>query len=161
MSIRPVLTWPDERLRKRAEPVFAMHLEAGLVADLFDTLYAAQGRGLAAPQLGASLRAFVIDAGWKDGAPEPMLFLNPELIAKSKHMTEAEERCLSLPDLPVTVARAERITLRYQDTGFDWHESELHGAQARCALHELDHLDGLLILDHLPTSEQRAYQAHL
>lgn len=150
MSVRPVLLWPDARLSVVCEGVG----EAGLVEDLFDTMYAAYGRGLAAPQIGVLARVFVVDVTWKEGACAPRAFVNPVVEGFGNDIATLEEQCLSIPELPMDVARSSEVTLswdgpegRMRDT-FD-------GVLARCILHELDHLDGRVIFDH-QTVEKRA-----
>lgn len=147
--IRPILLHPDPRLRRRCAAVGAVTDEVrALARDLLDTMYDAGGRGLAAPQLGDLRRVFVIDAGWKEGAPEPRAFVDPRIVAASREVATGVERCLSIPDRPRSVTRPVWIVLRW--TGLDGAEREerLKGAWSVLAQHEADHLDGRLLLDH-------------
>lgn len=152
-TVRAVVLHPDPVLRAVCAPAAALRgadLRA-LVADLFATLYHAGGRGLAAPQIGVTRRVFVMDPGWKAGAPSPLAALDPRILWRSPATEEAEEMCLSIPGRPVQVRRAAAIRLAFADAAGARHEIALEGAAARIAQHELDHLDGVLILDALPS----------
>lgn len=148
--VRPVLLYPDPMLRRICEP--AGHLAWAplqqLAADLLATMYAAQGRGLAAPQIGASSRIFVMDAGWKSGQSSARIILDPEILETSAETDILTEGCLSIPDRPVPVRRPVRIVLGCFDLMGNHHRLALDGIEARIAQHEADHLDGRLILDH-------------
>lgn len=148
MSVRPILTWPDPILRKVCAPVSG-DVDA-LVADLFDTMYAAPGRGLAAPQIGVDLRVFVIDCGWKEDNAAPLVCINPEIVAASEAEAGGEEACLSIPGVAAEVIRPAEITLRFLGLDGAMQERHLTGIEAKCAQHELDHLDGKVIFDRLP-----------
>jgi peptide deformylase len=111
------------------------------------TMYAAPGRGLAAPQVGRPLRLFVMDASWKEGLPDPRVFVNPELAWTSEETDVAEEGCLSIPGRPRHVRRPVSCVLAFDGPGGRRSE-RLGGFAARCAQHEVDHLDGRVILDH-------------
>ncbi len=148
MAILPILLHPDPRLREACAPVGAV--DAGvraLAADMLETMYAAPGRGLAAPQVGAARRLFVMDVDWKAGAPTPVVAVDPEIVAASAEIADGEEACLSIPGEPRVVARPAAVTMRWTDLEGVRAEHALTGAAARCAQHELDHLDGVLILD--------------
>jgi peptide deformylase len=149
VSIRPILLWPDPLL---SAPCAMAEAEGttDLIADLFDTMYAAPGRGLAAPQIGVLQRVFVVDVAWKEGARQPHAFVNPVLRDASPEQETREEQCLSIPDRPVAVSRPVAITLDWQTPEGASRSGRFEGILARCILHELDHLDGRLILDHVP-----------
>ena len=149
MTVRPLVYWPDARLSQRCAPVPGDEDVAGLVADMFDTMYAAKGRGLAAPQIGVMQRVFVMDAGWKDGAPTPMACVNP-VVSGAGDVIDIDEMCLSVPDLVVPVLRPQASSLIYEDAATRLPVSiSLTGAEARIAQHEADHLDGVLHLDRI------------
>ena len=148
MSVLPILTWPDARLSQSCDPVGEEDLEA-LVQDMFDTMYAAQGRGLAAPQVGVMRRLFVMDCGWKEGEPAPEAFLDPVIMVHDRRRETAEEGCLSIPGLMVPVERAAAVTLAWRDARGDMHMRDFDGFEARCIQHEIDHLDGRVTLDHV------------
>lgn len=148
MATHPILLHPDPRLREVCAPVGPVTAEVrNLAADMLETMYGAPGRGLAAPQVGVLRRLFVMDVAWKEGAPAPVVAIDPEIEAASDETEDCEEACLSIPGQPRVVTRPAAVTMRW--TGLDGARGEhrLQGAAARCALHELDHLDGVLILD--------------
>lgn len=118
-----------------------------LAADMLATMYAAPGRGLAAPQVGLPFRMFVLDTGWKDGAASPLVALEPEIAEPSEALATRVEGCLSIPERPVAVTRPAEVTLRWTDLRGARHERRLTGIEAVCAQHEADHLDGRLIVD--------------
>ena len=155
MAVRPILRWPDPLLRETCAPVEAGEDVSSLIADLFDTMYAAPGRGLAAPQIGVLKRVFVMDVTWKEGTRSPVACINPEIVEASPGIAEAEEACLSIPGIAAKVRRPAVVVLRWTDDAGVRHEGRLGGFQAVCAQHEYDHLDGRVIFDRL-TPEVRA-----
>ncbi len=148
MALRPILLHPDPVLRTRCAPVagFDAGLRA-LVADMFETMYDAPGRGLAAPQVGEALRLLVMDTGWKDGASAPQVFVNPVILSGSEAQAVHEEACLSIPGQSSRVRRPATVTLRWQDLDGAVHEGAFDGIGAVCVQHEYDHLDGILCID--------------
>ena len=156
--IRPIVQHPDGRLRVRCARVGRIDDDVRrLAADLLETMYAAPGRGLAAPQVGVPRRVFVVDAGWREGASAPMAFVDPEVVKPSEELEAGVESCLSIPDRPMLVARPASVTLRWTDLAGERQEAAFGGAEARCVQHELDHLDGILILDRgVPLDEPTA-----
>ena len=136
---------PDPVLRQACGPVTGD--VTGLARAMLDAMYAAPGRGLAAPQVGEAIRLFVMDAHWKDGVPDPRVFVNPAIAWTSPDTGVAEEACLSIPDTPRRIRRPVACRLTFDRPG-GRAEVTLDGIAARCALHEMDHLDGVLILDH-------------
>ncbi|MFN0116191.1 MAG: peptide deformylase [Paracoccaceae bacterium] len=148
MMALPILTWPDPRLSAPSAPVGGRgDALAGLLSDMFETMYAAGGRGLAAPQVGVLSRVFVMDEGWKRGAPDPQVFVNPVILSRSEEMAEGPEGCLSIPGLTVPVARHLAVRLAWEDIGGQACGADLAGFTAICAQHEIDHLDGIVTLD--------------
>ena len=167
MSVLPILKWPDPRLSQRCAPVRFLGgtmvektLETmALITDLFDTMYVASGRGLAASQVGVLQRIFVMDCGWKDGGPTPKICINPEILEASEVTSTRPEGCLSLPGVTADVIRPALIRLRsvdFQGCTQDW---ELTGFEATCAQHELDHLDGVIIFDRVDQITRVALEA--
>ncbi len=157
MALLPILRYPSPMLRRVALPVDDFgHAVRTLAADMLDTMYAAPGRGLAGPQVGTLRRLFVMDVGWKEGARAPMVCINPEILGASGRTDHAIEGCLSIPGMPLEIERPVEITLRWQDAEGAEHTRTLTGAAARCAQHELDHLNGRLILDLLDESARHA-----
>ena len=144
---RPIVTVPDESLRRVASPVQDFAAVPDLARDMLEAMYAAPGRGLAAPQVGVGLRLFVMDPGWKEGRPEPRVLVNPEVTWSSPETEVAEEGCLSIPGRTSRVRRPVAVRLRFQDEGGAPREEGFDGFAARCAQHEIDHLDGVLCID--------------
>jgi peptide deformylase len=146
--ILPIRIWPDVILTQQAEPVshFGPAL-ARLVEDMFDTMYAAPGRGPAAPQVGISQRLFVMDVTWKEGTRTPRIFINPTIVHVSRRKAQHSEGCLSLPGFTLPVRRPEVVEMTWQDESGTAHHEKLRNMEAVCAQHEFDHLDGVLILD--------------
>src|SRR3712207_2813913 len=144
MAVMEITEFPARVLKEVGEPVeaFDTQLER-LAADMFETMYAAEGVGLAAPQVGLSLRLFVMDC---DGIK--LVAANPEIVSAEGEQ-EGEEGCLSVGKIHAPLKRAARVRLRAQDAGGEWFEREAEGLAARCFLHETDHCDGLLFIDHL------------
>jgi peptide deformylase len=156
MAVLPILRWPDARLKTVCDPVAPHEDVTALIADLFDTMYAAPGRGLAAPQVGVMKRVFVIDVTWKDGDAEPMALVNPRLVEQSEAVSEAEEACLSIPGIATPITRPDWVVLAWSDESGREHAQRLDGAWARCAQHELDHLNGIVTLQHLDPVARKA-----
>ena len=160
MSLLPILRWPDPRLTQEADPVAEIDDEVRRLArDMLETMYAAPGRGLAAPQVGAMLRLFVMDIAWKDGDPAPKVMVNPEIVAASDETATQSEGCLSIPGVLAEVTRPAEVTMRW--TGLDGgrHEETLIGFAATCAQHELDHLDGIVTFDRARPEARDALEA--
>jgi peptide deformylase len=146
----PILLVPDPRLRSRARPVGAADADhvRSLVPRMFASMYAAPGIGLAAPQVGELLRLVVIDLQ-KEEARDPVVLVNPEIVAASKENATREEGCLSLPGQYADVTRPAQVKVRYQDIGGAKREVQADGLLATCLQHEIDHLDGVLFVDYL------------
>ncbi len=143
--LREIVLYPDPRLAEICAPV--LEVDQDLIRDMFATMYAAPGRGLAAPQVGVMHRVFVMDASWKEGAPTPMAFVNPELLSAEGAQVN-EEGCLSIPDTPRRVERPAKIEVMWLDQTGAQKRGAFEGFEAACIAHEMDHLDGRLILDH-------------
>lgn len=157
MSVLEILHYPDARLRRVCLPVGAP--DDGirqLAADMLETMYAAPGRGLAAPQVGVLRRLFVMDPAWKEGTPAPLVCLDPEILDAADAECTGPEGCLSIPGVPVTVSRPEWVLLRWHDLDGQVRTERLAGAAAVCAQHELDHLNGRLIIDLMDTEARVA-----
>lgn len=159
MAVRDLRLWPDPVLTQPCAPVDpADPVVATLIQDLFDTMYAAKGRGLAAPQIGVLQQVFVVDVTWKDGTPDPRAFINPQ-VTGVQGSAVMDEQCLSIPDLPMPVERPEQMTLRWADTAGTVAETRFNGVLARCILHEFDHLQGKVIFDHQAPQDRAALEA--
>ena len=150
--ILPIVQHPDPVLRQLCQPVFDVAALGGLINDMFDTMYDAPGRGLAAPQVGRSVRLFVMDTTWKEGERTPVVMINPEFLSRSPEMQRNEEGCLSIAKHPVWVKRPERIEVMWMDETGAQRRGAFEGIAAACVQHEMDHLDGVLILDYEETA---------
>jgi peptide deformylase len=159
MSVLPILKWPDARLSQNCAPVRDVAALAGLVVDMFDTMYDAPGRGLAAPQVGVMSRVFVMDPTWKEGVRTPYVCINPEILNASGPEATNSEACLSIPGVSASVMRPSDITLAYTDLEGVRHEDRLTGFAAACAQHELDHLNGVVIFDRLAPDDRARVEA--
>jgi peptide deformylase len=148
VSVLPILCWPDARLKQVCDPVSGN--VSALATDMLDTMYAAKGRGLAAPQVGHMVRLFVMDTGWKEGARRPRVFVNPEVEPLTETLESGEEACLSIPGVAARVMRPPEVLIRWTDLDGVGHEARMTGFDARCVQHEVDHLNGLVIFDRLP-----------
>ncbi|MCP5395881.1 MAG: peptide deformylase [Sphingomonadaceae bacterium] len=169
MAIREILEAPDPRLKTVSTPVekFDDELKT-LVEDMFETMYDAPGIGLAAIQVGVPLRVLVIDLQPEDldaepeecnhdghhhhhypTKKEPRVFINPEILDPSEELSTYQEGCLSVPDIYADVDRPATCRVRWQDLEGNTHEEALEGLMATCLQHEMDHLEGILFIDHL------------
>jgi len=150
MAIRPILVLPDARLRAVADPVDKIDDDVKKLAkDMLDTMYAAPGIGLAAPQVGALQRVVVMDLA-KDGTPpDPIVMINPEILKFSDETVVTEEGCLSIPDLYYEVERPAAVTVKYTNLEGETITRDAEDRLAICVQHELDHLDGVLYIDYL------------
>ena len=150
MALLPIITAPDPRLKTVASRVDAVDDDIRrLMDDMLETMYAAPGVGLAAPQVGISKRVIVVDVARTGDAPEPMQMANPEIIEASSERSTVEEGCLSLPEYYADVERPELVRVKYIDQTNTEHELEAEGLLATCIQHEIDHLEGVLFVDHL------------
>ena len=161
MAVLPILRWPDPRLTTPCDKVVLDDATRRLAADMFDTMYAAPGRGLAAPQVGALLRLFVMDTTWKDGTRNPVAMVNPRILWRSEDHATGPEGCLSLPGPLTEISRPREIDITWTDLEGATHQARLTGFAAVCAQHEYDHLDGILTLDHLSPQARKTAEAGL
>lgn len=150
MPVKPLVFIPDSQLRLISKPVQGMDKDVRrLVDDMFATMYKAPGIGLAAIQIGEPLRVVTLDVSKRDDTQEPMVLINPEITWHSAELREMEEGCLSIPDYYASVERPDKVRLKYRDIDFKEHEIETDGVFATCIQHEVDHLNGILFIDHL------------
>lgn len=159
MSTLEILEFPDPRLRTQAKDVETF--DAGLsklIDDMFETMYAAQGIGLAATQVDVHERLLVLDVS--ESRDDPHVYINPEIL-ESKGDETCEEGCLSVPGIYAEVSRAERVTVRAQDAGGEFFERSLDGMHAICLQHEMDHLKGKLFVDYLSPLKRRMVRKKL
>ena len=150
MAIRPLVTLPDRRLRLKSVPVDKIDAEVRRLAqDMLDTMYDAPGVGLAAIQIGEPRRIVTIDTAKKDEERRPVVLVNPEIVWASEEKNTYEEGCLSIPEYYEEVERPARVRFRYTDLDGHAVEVEAEGLFATVVQHEIDHLDGVLFIDHL------------
>ena len=144
MAKLPILVAPDPRLAKKSEPVAEVNGEIRqLMDDMLETMYAAPGIGLAAPQVGALKRVIVLDVAGEDEAPAPLRMANPEIVWVSDDDAEYNEGCLSVPEQYADVTRPAEVTVDWQDEDGKPHRERMTGLMATCIQHEHDHLEGI------------------
>ena len=150
MAIRPIIIAPDPVLKAKAKPVTEIDGRiAKLMDDMLETMYKAPGIGLAAPQVGILDRVIVVDVAGEDEKPQPFVMANPEILLASDELSVHNEGCLSIPDLYADVTRPKQVRVRYLDRGGEVREIDADGLLATCVQHEIDHLNGILFIDHL------------
>jgi peptide deformylase len=150
MALRDIIKLPDPRLRLVSKPVKTIDAEIKrLVDDMFETMYAAPGIGLAAIQVGAPHRVITMDLAKKDDPPEPQVFINAEIVSVSDDKATYEEGCLSIPEYYAEVERPALVKVKYLDIKGKPQEVEAAGLLATCLQHEIDHLNGVLFIDHI------------
>jgi peptide deformylase len=150
VETQPILLVPEPLQKARARPVRPEDMERvrSLVPRMFASMYRAPGIGLAAPQVGVGLRFAIVDL-MPDEKPSPIVLINPEVAAASEEQATREEGCLSLPGMYADVTRPARVTVRYTDILGAKRQVEAEGLLSACLQHEIDHLDGILFVDHL------------
>ncbi|MFD2233021.1 peptide deformylase [Phaeospirillum tilakii] len=150
MAVLPIFVAPDPILKKKAQPVETVDQAiVTLLDDMLETMYAAPGIGLAAPQVGVSRRIIVLDIAKADQPRAPMRMVNPEIVWASDERNTYEEGCLSVPEQYAKVVRPKQVRARYRDETGAEREIEADGLLATVIQHEIDHLDGVLFVDHL------------
>jgi peptide deformylase len=157
MSILEIVRWPDARLTQTCAAVeeITPEIEA-LAADMLETMYAAPGRGLAAPQVGAMVRMFVMDIGWKEGKSDPLVCINPMLQEIGEERATGTEGCLSIPGVTAQINRPTQVQMVWTGLNGGRYVQSFEGFGATCAQHELDHLDGVVTFDHLDAETRAA-----
>lgn len=165
--VYPIIVYGDPILRKRAKEIKKDTLDIkSLVQDMFDTMHAAHGIGLAAPQIGKSIRVFVVDGTTLEDEKEDMTgfkkaFINPVIIDEEGKEWEFEEGCLSIPNIRENVVRPEKVSLRYRDENWAIKKEEYDGIKGRIIQHEYDHLDGKMFIDYLSPLKKRMLKGKL
>ncbi len=163
--IYPIIAFGHPVLKKKAQEIIKGEIDVvQLASDMYDTMHHAQGIGLAAPQIGKSIRMFVADASpledeeigdWKQ------VFINPEIIEETGKEWVFEEGCLSIPTIREDVMRPEKVKIRFLDENWELHEKTFDGMQARIIQHEYDHIEGILFTDHLSAFKKRVLKSKL
>jgi peptide deformylase len=163
MAVRPIVVWPDPRLREKTRAIAEITDEVrALYRDLADTMYAYDGVGIAAVQIGVSLKMFLVDskvAGRGEG--DPVAFINPEIVSVSADKDRSEEGCLSFPGIFVPIERPRQARLRAMGIDGQMFEAEGDGLFGRCMQHELDHLTGKLMIDFVGPLKKRQIKKKL
>jgi peptide deformylase len=164
--IYPIIVYGNPVLRKRAEEIAHNGFNvATLAADMYETMYSAHGIGLAAPQIGKSMRMFVVDGTTLEDEPKlkdfKQVFINPVMLEEYSEPWDFEEGCLSIPNIREKITRKAKIRIRYFDVQWMLHEEELDGMKARIVQHEYDHLEGKLFLDYLSPLKKRMLKGKL
>ncbi|QIB34452.1 peptide deformylase [Ancylobacter pratisalsi] len=157
MSVRPLVIIPDSRLRLVSDPIVRVDAKVrSLVEDMFETMYDAPGIGLAAVQIGVPERVITVDVGQRESDEEdgearknPIALINPEIIGESEDLSVYSEGCLSIPEYYADVERPARVRVRYMDLDGETREIDAEGLLATCVQHEIDHLNGVLFIDHI------------
>jgi peptide deformylase len=150
MALREIITLPDKRLRLKSEPVKAVNKALReLVDDMFETMYAAPGIGLAAIQIGVTQRVVTMDLAKKDEPKAPQVFINPEIVSSSDDKATYEEGCLSIPEYYEEVERPVTVKVKFIDLDGNTQEIEADGLLSTCLQHEIDHTNGVLFIDHI------------
>jgi peptide deformylase len=150
MAVRDILIIPDKRLRLKSESVKTIDKTVrALIDDMFETMYAAPGIGLAAIQIGVPQRVVIMDLAKKDEPKQPQVFINPEVVWASDEKATYEEGCLSIPEYYEEVERPRSVKVKYLDLDLKPQELEADGLLATCLQHEIDHINGVLFIDHI------------
>jgi peptide deformylase len=150
MALREIITLPDKRLRLKSQPVKAVNKALReLVDDMFETMYAAPGIGLAAIQIGVPQRVVTMDLAKKDDPKAPQVFINPEVVWSSDDKATYEEGCLSIPEYYEEVERPVTVKVKFMDLEGKPQEIEADGLLSTCLQHEIDHTNGVLFIDHI------------
>ncbi|MEX3316436.1 peptide deformylase [Sulfitobacter sp. PS-8MA] len=157
MSLLEIVRWPDPRLAETCAPVAEITPEIEkLAADMLETMYAAPGRGLAGPQVGAMLRIFVMDAGWKEKKSDPLVCINPMFQEIGEERVTNTEGCLSIPGISTDISRPAQVQMVWTGVNGGRYVQSFEGAAALIAQHEMDHLDGVVTFDHLDAETRAA-----
>jgi peptide deformylase len=163
--VYPIIMYGDPVLRKKALDIDRSFDVQTLIQDMFETMHAAKGIGLAAPQIGKSIRLFVVDGTTIEDEPEledfKKAFINPQLLDETGKEWPFEEGCLSIPNIREDVFRKEKLRIRYVDENWMLHEEEYDGMKARIIQHEYDHIEGKLFIDYLAPLKKRMLKGKL
>jgi peptide deformylase len=150
MAVREILILPDKRLRLKSDAIKTVDKPLRtLIEDMFETMYAAPGIGLAAIQIGVPKRVVTMDLAKKDDPKQPQVFINPEVVWSSEEKATYEEGCLSIPEYYEEVERPKTVMVKFLDADLKPQEIEATGLLATCLQHEIDHINGVLFIDHI------------
>ena len=161
MAVIDIIQYGDPILRKKCDPVKDFSVIDDLKDDMFDSMYEAEGIGLAANQIGLDMNLFVIDVSHMEEGVEPRIFINSKIVKKHGAKDVYQEGCLSLPGISLDILRPEKVVLKYQSEDEEWHEEEFNGLLGRAIQHEMDHLNGVFIVDRVSEVERIQYNTEL
>jgi len=161
MAVFDIIHYGDPILRKKCGSFTDFSRIEKLKVDLFDSMYEAEGIGLAANQIGLDLNLFIIDISNLEDGDEPHVFINSEIVKKHGEKGIYQEGCLSLPGISLDILRPEKVVLKYQSEDEEWHEEEFDGLLGRAIQHEMDHLKGVFIVDRVSEVERIQYNTEL
>ena len=161
MAVINVVHYGNPILRKVCNPVKDFSNLEPIIDDLFDSMYEAEGIGLAANQVGIDMNLFIIDITHTEEANTTHTFINSSIVSTNGNKEIFQEGCLSLPGIALEISRPKKVTLRYQTLDQEWHVDEFDGLLARAIQHEMDHLNGIFIVDHVSEVEKLKYKAEL
>jgi peptide deformylase len=161
MAVLEIVHYGNPILRKKCEPVKDTLTIESIIDDMFDSMYEAEGIGLAANQVGLDMNLFIIDVTHTEEAEDTHIFINGTIVATDGDDKVFQEGCLSMPGIALDVIRPEKVTLKYQEIDGEWHEKEFEGLLGRAIQHEMDHLNGIFIIDRVGEVEKIKYQTEL
>ena len=161
MAVLEIVKYGDPILHRKCKPVEDFSNVGTIVNDMFDSMYEAEGIGLAANQVGINLNLFVIDITHTEESDESYVFINSSIIESSSDKSTSSEGCLSLPNISLNINRPERIKLRYQNIDGDWREDYFSGLLGRAIQHENDHVNGVMIIDRVSEIEKIKHKTEL
>ena len=161
MAVKNIVHYGDPILRKKCNPFKDFSNIDPLLDDMFDSMYEAEGIGLAANQIGLDMNLFIIDVTHTEETETHHVFINSKIISKYGDEGVYQEGCLSLPGISLDVLRPEKVTLKYQTPDEEWHEDEFDGLLSRAIQHETDHLNGIYIIDRVSEIEKIQYHTEL
>jgi len=161
MAVLEIVHYGNPILRKKCETVKDPLSIKPIIDDMFDSMYEAEGIGLAANQVGLDMNLFIIDVTHTEEAEETHIFINSTIVATKGKDQVYQEGCLSMPGIALDVLRPEKVTLKYQSLDSEWHEKEFEGLLGRAIQHEMDHLNGVFIIDRVGEVERIKYQTEL
>ena len=161
MKIMDIVNYGNSILNKKCSPVSDFSDIKLVIEKMFDSMYEAEGIGLAANQVGLDLNLFIIDITHTEEAERTHIFINSEILSFHGQKTFFQEGCLSLPGIALDVERPEKVVLKYQTLDQNWHENEFEGLLARAIQHEMDHLNGIFIIDRVSEAEKIKYKKEL
>jgi peptide deformylase len=161
MSVLDVVHYGDPILKKKSKSVTDFKNIESIINDMFDSMYEAEGIGLAANQIGIDLHIFIVDISHTEETDQTHIFINSKIINNDYEEEYFQEGCLSLPGIALDVLRPKSITLKYQTPDQKWHEKKYNGLLARAIQHEIDHLNGVFIIDRIDQKERKKYKNDL